>query len=258
VALASPAELPPVAAGMPDVPAPPVGKLPPPARVPTVADRLIPDPVPSFVPPAAAPVGFPLPKKPDAKPPEVKPPEGKQPDAPGVPPRSAIFLLVDDSTLQQAIINRVAKDANVAPTTLRFPPLPVLVPDGTAYVPKTSSYPPGKMVAEPAYVVHRRLHFEEKNAERYGWDLGFIQPFVSAAYFYKDVLLWPNSLASGVEVGFWDTSAGKCLPGSPTPYYLYPPGLTISGLAAEAGIITGAGFILHPVGAGNVVGPFLH
>ena len=97
---------------------------------------------------------------------------------------------------------------------------------------------------EALYVVHRRLHFEEKNAERYGWDLGIIQTFVSAAYFYKDVLLWPNSLASGVAYGFWDTNAGKCLPGSPTPYMLYPPGLTITGSVVEGLFVTGVAFAI--------------
>jgi hypothetical protein len=69
---------------------------------------------------------------------------------------------------------------------------------------------------------------------------------VSTVSFYKNALLWPNSLASGLEVGFWDTSAGKCLPGSPTPYYLYPPGLTITGVLTEAGLITGTVAITHP------------
>ena len=128
-----------------------------------------------------------------------------------------------------------------------------LVPPGTTYVAKTGSYPPVTAYAEPAFVVHRRLHFEEKNSERYGWDLGIFQPFVSTAAFYKDVLLWPNSLASGLEVGFWDTSAGKCLPGTPVPYYLYPPGLTVSGMTAELGVFTGGAFILNPVDAGNAL-----
>jgi hypothetical protein len=126
----------------------------------------------------------------------------------------------------------------------RFPPLPVISPPGVAYQPKTINYPPAQAVLEPGYVVHRRLHFEEKNAERYGWDLGIIQPLVSAAYFYKDVLLWPNSLASGVAYGFWDTNMGKCLPGSPTPYMLYPPGLTITGSVVEGLFVTGVAFAI--------------
>lgn len=145
------------------------------------------------------------------------------------------------------------RDPNAVPPPTPFPDATPVVPPGTRYVAKTASYPPAVAYAEPAFVVHRRLHFEEKNSERYGWDLGIIQPLVSAAAFYKDVLLWPNSLASGLEVGFWDTSAGKCLPGTPVPYYLYPPGLTVTGVAAELGVFTGGAFIANPVGAGNAL-----
>jgi hypothetical protein len=116
---------------------------------------------------------------------------------------------------------------------------------GIAYTPKTLTYPPRQAVMAPLYVVHRRLYFEELNSERYGWDLGFIQPFVSAMYFYRDVGLLPNTLISGCVHGFYDTNAGKCMPGSPTPYMLYPPGLTITGSTFEAVVVTGAAFILH-------------
>ena len=49
---------------------------------------------------------------------------------------------------------------------------------------------------EPAYVVYRRLYFEEKNAERYGWELGMFQPAVSTLYFFKDVALLPHNIAT--------------------------------------------------------------
>jgi hypothetical protein len=194
-----------------------------------------------------------------------------------LPPRQIIFMVYDDPQLERAIMERLIKDriedirkqikeaaaqkldtkdleknlqellAIKDPSSdpkYRFPPLPVISPPGVAYQPKTINYPPAQAVLEPGYVVHRRLHFEEKNAERQGWDLGPMQTLVSAAYFWKDALLWPQSLASGCVSGFWDTSAGKCLPGSPSPYYLYPPGLTITGTAVEGAIITGSAFIL--------------
>jgi hypothetical protein len=168
-----------------------------------------------------------------------------------LPPRSDVSAFPDDAQLEKAILDRLRKDEldkkgdpfAKYPPTLTFPKLPQ-IGDGLAYQPKTTDYPPMRVNYEPLYVVHRRLHFEEKNAERYGWDLGFIQPLVSAAYFYKDVLLWPNSLASGVAYGFWDTNVGKCLPGSPTPYMLYPPGLTITGTAVEGLFITGVAFAI--------------
>jgi hypothetical protein len=162
-----------------------------------------------------------------------------------------VFALANDGTLERRIIERLREEERKAgrdpfakyPKGITFPPA-TPAGAGLSYVAKTADYPPRQVEYVSGYVVHRRLHFEEKNAERYGWDLGILQPLVSAAYFYKDVLLWPNSLASGVAYGFWDTNMGKCLPGSPTPYYLYPPGLTITGSAVEGLVITGAAFAI--------------
>ncbi len=103
-------------------------------------------------------------------------------------------------------------------------------------------YGPAQVALEPGYVVHRRLFFEEKNSERYGWDLGMAQPFISAAYFYKDALLWPAKLTSSRER--FDVSAGKCPPGSPVPYYLYPPEITIRGGLWEAAAVVGVIMLL--------------
>lgn len=123
------------------------------------------------------------------------------------------------------------------------PPVRVpLVPVGTPYVAKTASYPPAQSLIEPGYVVHRRLLFEEKNSERHGWDLGIVQPLVSTAFFYKDVLLWPAHLASNLHEPY-DTSAGKCAPGSPVPYYLYPEEITLFGGIVGSGVFVGSAFI---------------
>ncbi|MDB5313433.1 MAG: hypothetical protein JWO38_7635 [Gemmataceae bacterium] len=268
VAMAAPAG----PAGVPDVPAPTPGALPPPTRA-TVADRPIPAPEVAFTPPilpTPVPLPFaptaaqpPAPAQPFPSEPAPRPEDLKKPP-PGVtelPKPAQIFRMYDDATLRRFILEAVAERLNAAEQVRKpgekkkeykpedlapFPPLPAVTPPGVVYAPKTEKLPPGKMVYEPMFVIHRRLHFEEKNAERYGWDFGFIQPFVSTISFYKNALLWPNSLASGFEVGFWDTSAGKCLPGSPTPYYLYPPGLTITGVLAEASVVTGTVALTHP------------
>lgn len=260
VAMAAKADPPAAATGLPDVSSPPVG-IPqpptPPARS-AVTDRPIPEAgrLPGLPPLPAAP-STPVQAAP-RKTPESKPTDARLEDT-QLPPWSAISKMRDDETLQQAILESVAERLKMKASELpRFPTLKPLVPPGTPYVAKTVKLPPGRGIYEPAFVIHRRLHFEEKNSERQGWDLGFFQPFVSTASFYKDAILWPNSLVSGFEVGFWDASAGKCLPGTPTPYYLYPPGLTVSGMLAEAGVFTGASFILHPIHAGNVLGPFIH
>ncbi len=178
--------------------------------------------------------------------------KGAQPDDPianqkytKLPPTDVIFQLPNDAVLEKVIIERIRENLKgkdiKGDNYLKFPP----VDDptrGLVYVAKTGSYPPSQVAYDALYIVHRRLHFEDMNTERYGWDLGIVQPFFSAMTFYKDVLLWPNSLASGFAYGFWDTNAGKCLPGSPTPYMLYPPGLTITGSVFEGVIITGAAF----------------
>lgn len=162
-----------------------------------------------------------------------------------------VFIIPNDSQLEQRTLELLRDDERKAgrdpfakyPKELAFPPAtPAGI--GLTYQAKTIDYPLRQVTYVSGYVVHRRLHFEEKNSERYGWDLGIIQPLISAAYFYKDVLLWPNSLASGVAYGFWDTNMGKCLPGSPTPYYLYPPGLTITGSVVEGLVITGTAFVI--------------
>jgi hypothetical protein len=99
------------------------------------------------------------------------------------------------------------------------------------YVPR--AMPPQKRLVEPAYVCYRPLWFEEKNSERYGWDLGLIQPFVSVGHFYKDVLLLPYHVATG-PFRQCECSAGYCLPGDPVPYLLYPPELSLAGAFGES------------------------
>jgi hypothetical protein len=98
--------------------------------------------------------------------------------------------------------------------------------------------------AEPNYVLHRRLFFEERNAERYGWDLGLLSPFVAAGAFYWDLALLPYQIG---ELPFrrFDSNAGLCLPGDAVPYRLYPPVMSLSGTALEAGVIV-ALFAIFP------------
>jgi hypothetical protein len=103
---------------------------------------------------------------------------------------------------------------------------------------KDRTYPPMIVRAEPGSVCHGRLLFMEPNAERYGWDLGFIQPFVSAGYFFGDLALMPYNLARD-PCRWTECSAGQCLPGDPVPYMCYPLGLSGSGAIGEAGAVLG-------------------
>lgn len=88
-------------------------------------------------------------------------------------------------------------------------------------------------IAEPNYVCYGRLYFEEKNSERYGWDLGIAQPLLSSAIFYGELLAMPYQWATD-PLRCHDCNTGYCLPGDPVPYLLYPPALSISGGVAEA------------------------
>ena len=98
------------------------------------------------------------------------------------------------------------------------------------------AWPPAHECAEANYLCYRRLLYEQKNFERYGWDLGIITPFVSALDFYADFVLMPYH-------GFSDPcrchecSAGYCLPGDPVPYLLYPCEPSVPGALAEAGAV---------------------
>ena len=103
---------------------------------------------------------------------------------------------------------------------------------------------PMTVLIEPSYVVYQPLYFEEKNAERYGWDLGPVQPVVSTLCFFKDVVMWPHNCLA-YPCRRFETNAGQCLPGDPVPYYLYPPELTGSGLLAEVAVI-GLMFVAVP------------
>ena len=97
-------------------------------------------------------------------------------------------------------------------------------------------WPKQSLLVEPTYVNHGRLYYEELNAERYGWDLGFFSVPLGVAYFYKDVLLFPYHAFTD-PCRCQDSSAGKCLPGDPVPYRLYPEGLSLSGAFGEAATI---------------------
>jgi hypothetical protein len=98
---------------------------------------------------------------------------------------------------------------------------------------------------EPSYVCYKKLIFEEKNSERYGWDLGFIQPAVSSAFFFKDTFLAPMRFAAS-PLCHYEGNAGYCQPGDPVPYLLYPPGITKTGALAEAGAILSLALIVFP------------
>ena len=168
--------------------------------------------------------------------------------------RSTAFRLMGDAELNRRMVGELVREANAQkrtanadsqklnPADYKLPEVQPVAPAGTQYVPKTVNYPPAGIAVEPTYVTHRRLYFEDRNTERYGWDLGPLQTVVSAGAFYKDVFLFPAYFASHPRERY-DTSAGKCRPGDPVPYYWYPPEIDIWGYSAQAATLVGAGFI---------------
>lgn len=81
-------------------------------------------------------------------------------------------------------------------------------------------WPTLSAVAEPSYLCYRRLFFEQLNFERHGWNLGILQPPLSAALFYADVLALPFYWAADPCRGY-ECNSGLCLPGDPTPLLWY-------------------------------------
>jgi hypothetical protein len=101
---------------------------------------------------------------------------------------------------------------------------------------KGRQFPPTRVLAEPAYIVYEPLFFEDRNSERFGWELGPIQPLVSTAIFFKDVFFLPLHCGSAPH-RCWETNAGQCKPGDPVPYTWYPPEVTWTGVVYQAGAI---------------------
>lgn len=202
-------------------------------------------------------------KEEDPKKDDLPKPKVPKVAAPPIPdPKPSEIRLLDDPLLDAEILrthnakqlemyNRKKDPDRTKPkpmTTEQLPPSEgvrrMLAATESATAPRsTLGAAPSSVVLEPGYVVHRRLYFEEKNAERYGWNLGIAQPFISAGYFYKDLLLYPMKLASNHQERY-DTNAGKAMAGSPVPYLHYPPELTFGGMVIGSTAIVGTVFLL--------------
>jgi hypothetical protein len=142
---------------------------------------------------------------------------------------------------EQAFMERLRQLSRQQKTTrFDFPDEPILSTE--RYTGR--SYPPMNMQVEPNYLCYGRLLFEDLNSERYGWDLGFVQPLVSSAWFLWDMAMLPYHTATA-PCRCFECNAGYCLPGDPVPYLLYPPELSLTGATWEAGVIV-ALFAIFP------------
>jgi hypothetical protein len=147
------------------------------------------------------------------------------------PPGSdRVFIRDSEKNLQERMRQEARNRKNIE--RIVFPEEPPLTTE--SYTPR--SFPPMTEAVEPNYVCYGRLEFERKNSERYGWDLGIIQPLVSAGAFYFDVVALPYHAGTDI-CRKYDCSAGYCLPGDPVPFLLYPPRISLTGSILEAGTI---------------------
>lgn len=156
-----------------------------------------------------------------------------------LPDPHALFQRISEAQL----FEQIRQEHNKRPAPTRpavFPEEPVI--GNGPYTGR--SFPMRVSRVEPGYVCHRRLYFEQKNFERQGWDLGILQPGICLGVFYYDVLTLPNRVWTNACENY-DCSAGKCLPGDPTPLLLYRQRWSITGLAASIGTYVGAGFVFR-------------
>src|SRR5262249_49941060 len=128
------------------------------------------------------------------------------------PTTEQLFRLETDAELFERLRRETAQTDG---QRLPFPEEPA-GPQGPAY---ERNWPPLERAVEPNYVCHGRLFFEQPSGERYGWDLGIVQPVLATGVFYLDTLLWPAKVAIA-PLRCHECSSGKCLPGDPVPLQL--------------------------------------
>ncbi len=150
-----------------------------------------------------------------------------------IPPGLERFTRLDNDTMLFERIRQetLSRDPN---ERVEFPESPILSRE--RYRGRGTVWEPRQMTVEPNVLFYRRLFFEQKNAERYGWDLAAISPVVSLFEFWFDFMAVPmrigNHLCDSME-----SNAGYCLPGDPVPLLLYPPEVSVPGSVAELGTI---------------------
>src|SRR5262249_23227871 len=121
-----------------------------------------------------------------------------------VPSLERVTRRESDLNLQERI--RQENKNRPSADRIEFPSEPPLSTD--TYT--TRVFPPMTRAVEPNYVCYDRMYFEERNSERFGWDLGIIQPLVSAGIFFFDVAALPYHVGTD-PCRKYECSAGYCL-----------------------------------------------
>jgi hypothetical protein len=138
-----------------------------------------------------------------------------------------------EETLQERI-RQENRERNPNDPAVTFPESPTLSRD--TYRGRGPKWAPRQLTVEPYFLCYEKLLTEQKNFERYGWDLGILTPVIAAGTFYLDVALIPYNLACR-PFDVADANTGLGLPGDPVPLLLYPPELSVTGTLTEAGVV---------------------
>jgi hypothetical protein len=150
------------------------------------------------------------------------------------PSAERVFRLEPESALYERIRQEFRQ--RMGPERAEFPAEVVLAEPGTA--PAARRLPPSGATLVPSYVCYKPLWFEVKNNERYGWELGVLQPFVSQAAFYADLALLPYN-AGALPQTMCESNVGYALPGDAIPFYLYTPPFSWRGVATQTATMVG-------------------
>jgi hypothetical protein len=145
-----------------------------------------------------------------------------------------VFRLESEAMLRE----RMTREARVGinPLNLKYEAVfPEYPPVSPPIVP-VRFWPPSFEVVEPLYLCYGRLYFEQINQERYGWDLGPLQPLISAGIFYFDVATLPYHAGTD-PLRCYECNPGYALPGQCVPLLLYKPEWSWTGVLAEAGTV---------------------
>ncbi len=165
----------------------------------------------------------------------VLPPTTKMtiPSAIAVEPER-VFRLESEAMLRERMSREAQQGIN--PLNLKYKAVfPEYAPVPPPIVP-VRFWPPTPEVVEPLYLCYGRLYFEQINQERYGWDLGPLQPLISAGIFYLDVATLPYHAATDPR-RCYECNPGYALPGQCVPLLLYQPEWSLTGALGEAAAV---------------------
>lgn len=137
---------------------------------------------------------------------------------------------------EQALFERIRQEYRTRNDRAVFP-TPVEL-DNNIKTQLVRAAAPQTCLVHPSFVCYNPLYFQDLNVERYGWELGVLQPLASTAHFYKDLVMLPYN-ACVLPPWCCDANVGYYNVGEPAPYICYTPPWSWKAAAAELGVFVG-------------------